>query len=296
MENKLLRGGIIALDKISKQLPAHTGHLAIVSTPHGPRRSVISRLYANTRNGERFLGLLTFTLDERAPEYTSAEDCCGRAGDLRGTYLSKLQDRLKKIGPHAPALVLSSPVPSQPPSSTTCTPQISTGGGDDSHPRQTGCAVGLSLQAKGAGILNKCKKRKPFSRTCYIAHPPYLRRSSVIESRMWRCGRWLWLVDGRCEDIVDTVRTERRWWRCGGVWSEGCGKEWMHEKRHLGERGACADANALFHGADEQEKALAQAPKLVRAPGGSTLPSRAMYCLMVFALPIPRKTMALNWD
>ncbi|KJA12954.1 hypothetical protein HYPSUDRAFT_209958 [Hypholoma sublateritium FD-334 SS-4] len=79
MENKLLRGGIIALDKISKQLPAHTGHLAIV-------------------NGERFLGLLIFTLDERAPEYTSAEDCCGRAGELRGTYLSKLQDRLKKIG------------------------------------------------------------------------------------------------------------------------------------------------------------------------------------------------------
>ncbi|KJA13393.1 hypothetical protein HYPSUDRAFT_209598 [Hypholoma sublateritium FD-334 SS-4] len=98
MQNKLLRGGIIALDKISKQLPAHTGHLAIVSTPHGPRSSVVSRLYANTRNGERFLGLLIFTLDERAPEYTSAEDCCGRAGELRGTYLSKLQDRLKKIG------------------------------------------------------------------------------------------------------------------------------------------------------------------------------------------------------
>ncbi|KJA29518.1 hypothetical protein HYPSUDRAFT_33011, partial [Hypholoma sublateritium FD-334 SS-4] len=68
------------------------------STPHGPRRSVTSRLYAKTRNGENFLGILVFTLDGRAPHYTSAEDCSGRAADLRGSYLSKLSDRLKKIG------------------------------------------------------------------------------------------------------------------------------------------------------------------------------------------------------
>ncbi|KJA14097.1 hypothetical protein HYPSUDRAFT_209011 [Hypholoma sublateritium FD-334 SS-4] len=98
MERKLLQGSVIALEKISKELPAHTGHLAIFSTPHGPRRSVTSRLYAKTRDGERFLGLLVFTLDKRAPQYTSAEDCCGRAADLRGTYLSKFSDRLKKIG------------------------------------------------------------------------------------------------------------------------------------------------------------------------------------------------------
>ena len=64
----------------------------------GESEPFLAHAQAGIAGPERFLGLLIFTLDERAPEYTSAEDCCGRAGELRGTYLSKLQDRLKKIG------------------------------------------------------------------------------------------------------------------------------------------------------------------------------------------------------
>ncbi|KJA18487.1 hypothetical protein HYPSUDRAFT_218167, partial [Hypholoma sublateritium FD-334 SS-4] len=98
LEKKLLSGGVIALDRMRWQLPASTGHLAIVSIPHGPRRLVISRVYANEKSAGLFLGLMKFTLDERLPEYVAAQDCSGRAGELRGTSLWSLQDRFRKLG------------------------------------------------------------------------------------------------------------------------------------------------------------------------------------------------------
>ncbi|KJA16215.1 hypothetical protein HYPSUDRAFT_207271 [Hypholoma sublateritium FD-334 SS-4] len=98
LEARLLQGGTIALNRIRKELPASAGNLAIMSTPHGDRRLVTSRLYGNLKNHERFLGIVKFALDERDPEYTPAENCGGRAGDLRGTSLSMIEDRLKKVG------------------------------------------------------------------------------------------------------------------------------------------------------------------------------------------------------
>ena len=66
--------------------------------PHGPRRSITSRLYANAKDQGMFLGILKVESDARPPVFTAAEECEGQALDLQGTKVSMVQDYLKELG------------------------------------------------------------------------------------------------------------------------------------------------------------------------------------------------------
>ncbi|KJA23258.1 hypothetical protein HYPSUDRAFT_201550 [Hypholoma sublateritium FD-334 SS-4] len=99
LHKKLTKGAYTALGKISHDLPAQSAHLAIMSMPHGPRREVISNLYSSPKDDGQFLGSLSFTLDDRNPTFSPADDCHdGRAAKYIGTNHSIFKDRLLEVG------------------------------------------------------------------------------------------------------------------------------------------------------------------------------------------------------